>query len=108
MKPKTMAVVFCLILIMAFFLRSNRQSRRLPKTPLSPKLLDIIANEISGQIIFNNEVKLAGAPWIRDKQEFLKSFYESGTIYELVKRYGRNTGFARRVVPPKKSLKFWF
>jgi len=60
----------------------------LPRTPLPQSVLDLLANEISGQIIFNNEVKLAGAPWLREDQEFKESFYESETIAALARSYG--------------------
>ena len=61
------------------------------KTPLSQDILTLLANEISGQIIFNNEVILAGAPWIRDEQEFTETFHESQKIYDLVRSYGITT-----------------
>jgi len=38
------------------------------RTPLPPAVLELLANEISGQLAFNNEVKLAGAPWTRGKR----------------------------------------
>ena len=60
----------------------------LPKTPLPQAVLDLLANEISGQIIYNNEVKLAGAPWLRDEREFKEGFYESETIAALARSYG--------------------
>jgi len=58
------------------------------KTPLPQAILDLLANEISGQMIYNNEVKLAGAPWQRDEKEFLDTFYETQAIYNLVRSYG--------------------
>ncbi|HSA95248.1 MAG TPA: M28 family peptidase [Acidobacteriota bacterium] len=60
----------------------------MPKTPLPQAVLDLLANEISGQIIYNNEVKLAGAPWLRDEREFKDGFYESETIAALARSYG--------------------
>jgi hypothetical protein len=61
------------------------------KTPLEQEILTLLTNEVSGQFIFNNEVLLAGAPWIRNDNEFTDTFYESGKIYELVKSYGIET-----------------
>lgn len=58
------------------------------KTPLSQEILDMLTNEISGQIAFNNEVKLAGAPWIREADEFTDTLYESATIFKLARNYG--------------------
>jgi len=55
------------------------------KTPLPAETLNLLANEISGRLIFNNLVKLAGAPWLRDEKEFTDTFYESGKIYEIVR-----------------------
>ncbi|MBP1661495.1 MAG: hypothetical protein H6P95_2687, partial [Candidatus Aminicenantes bacterium] len=60
----------------------------LPRTPLPQAVLDLLANEISGQIIFNNEVKLAGAPRLRDEREFKDGFYESESIAALARSYG--------------------
>ena len=61
------------------------------ETPLSQDILMLLANEISGQIAFNNEVILAGAPWIRDAEEFTDTFHESQTIYDMVRAYGIET-----------------
>lgn len=63
----------------------------LPRTPLAQHVLDLLANEISGQVIFNNEVRLAGAPWLRDKSEFDGTLYEAQKIYDLVRSYGIET-----------------
>jgi len=69
--------------------RSQRYSAL--KTPLSQDILDMLTNEISGQVIYNNEVLLAGAPWIRDRDEFSDTFYESREMYDLVRSYGIET-----------------
>jgi hypothetical protein len=61
------------------------------KTPLKQEVLTLLTNEISGQFIFNNEVLLAGAPWIRGEDEFTDTFYESKKIHELVRNYGIKT-----------------
>jgi len=61
------------------------------ETPLSQEVLTLLANEISGQIIFNNEVILAGAPWIRSQEEFTDTFYEAQKIYDMVRDYGIET-----------------
>jgi len=58
------------------------------RTPLSREVLDLLAQEISGQIIFNNEVRLAGAPWQREPKEFRDTFYETGSIMEIARGYG--------------------
>jgi len=60
-------------------------------TPLEQELLTLLTNEISGQMIFNNEVMLAGAPWVREAEELTDTFYESQKIYDLVRSYGIET-----------------
>jgi hypothetical protein len=60
----------------------------LPRTPLPQAVLDLLADEISGQIAFNNEIKLAGAPWLREEREFTAGFHESETIAALARGYG--------------------
>jgi len=61
------------------------------RTPLPQAVLDLLANEISGQMIFNNEVLLAGAPWLRNRQEFTTTFSEAQKIYDLARGYGVET-----------------
>ncbi|MFC1628233.1 M28 family peptidase [Gemmatimonadota bacterium] len=60
-------------------------------TPLEQEILALLTNEISGQMIFNNEVMLAGAPWVREEGELTDTFYESKKIYDLVRSYGIET-----------------
>jgi len=60
----------------------------MPRTPLAQSVLDLLADEISGQIAFNNEIKLAGAPWLRDEREFESGFHESETIAAMARGYG--------------------
>ena len=68
----------------------------LPRTPLKQDVLNLLANEISGQMIFNNDVLLAGAPWLRDGSEFTGTLYEAQKIYDLVRSYGiENTRIER-------------
>ncbi len=61
------------------------------KTPLPQETLDILTNEISGQVIYNNMVAVAGAPWIREEAEFNDTFYESEKMLQLVQSYGIET-----------------
>ena len=60
----------------------------MPKTPLAQEVLSRLANELSGQMAFNNEVLLAGAPWMREPGEFAGTMFEAQKIYDLVKGYG--------------------
>jgi len=92
---KTILILTALVLLSTTFLLAQNSPKKEPnpalKTPLSQKILTLLANEISGQIIFNNEVKLAGAPWIREEKEFSDTLYESQTIYDMVRSYGIET-----------------
>jgi aminopeptidase YwaD len=63
----------------------------LPKTPLKQEVLSLLANEVSGQMAFNNEVLLAGAPRLREAGEFAGTMFEAQRIYDLVKGYGIET-----------------
>lgn len=68
----------------------------LPRTPLKQEVLSLIANEISGQIAFNNEVLLAGAPRMREPAEFTGTMFETQRVYDLVRGYGiENTRIER-------------
>jgi len=79
------------VLLLALTLPGIGQIRRYPKTPLPQDILTLLTGEISGQVIFNNEVLLAGAPWMRDKKEFSDTLYESQKIFDLVRGYGITT-----------------
>jgi Zn-dependent M28 family amino/carboxypeptidase len=95
-KTKSSLLIFSLVLAAALtaasplLCQSPPVKKPLPalKTPLSQETLDMLANEISGQIVFNNEVMLAGAPWIRDQKEFTETWYEAQKIYEIARSYG--------------------
>jgi hypothetical protein len=91
MKHKVLSVSVITFIILSLPYLSPGQTPRLPKTPLSSKTLNLLANELSGQVIFNNEIILAGAPWIREKEEFSDTFYESQKLYDLAKGYGIET-----------------
>ncbi len=79
----------------------------LPKTPLKQDVLNLLANEISGQMMFNNLVRLAGAPWVRDPSEFTGTLYEAQKIYDLVRGYGiENTRIERSAPVPARMLDY--
>ena len=63
------------------------------RTPLSPGLLHLLADEVSGQMAFDNMVKLAGAPWLRAPQELTgeTNFYESEELFRMARAYGIET-----------------
>ncbi len=91
MKFKVGLVGACVILIISFPYKGMSQTPRFPKTPLAQKTIDLLVDEISGQVIYNNEIILCGAPWIREKEEFSDTFYESQKIYDIAKSYGIET-----------------
>jgi hypothetical protein len=91
MKYKVLYYPVLVLLILSSPYSGISQTPRLPKTPLSKKTIDLLVNEISGQVIYNNEVILCGAPWIREKDEFSDTFYESQKIYDIAQSYGIET-----------------
>jgi len=84
---------FILILLFITVFYTNNLAQQYPaiKTPLEQELLTLLTNEISGQTIFNNNVILAGAPWVRKDKEFSSTFFESQKLYEMVQDYGIKT-----------------
>lgn len=91
MKFKPILIPFLALFLFLVPPFGHSQSNNPFKTPLTQEILDILVNEVSGQIIFNNEVILAGAPWIRDAAEFSGTLYESQKIVEIAKSYGIET-----------------
>jgi len=82
----------CLVVLLACVaIAQGPAPSPMPKTPLKQDVLTLLANEISGQMAFNNEVRLAGAPWVRDLSEFSGTLYEAQKIYDLVRSYGIET-----------------
>ncbi len=68
----------------------------LPATPLKQDVLNLLASEISGQLMFNNLVRVAGAPWVRESSEFTGTLYEAEKMYDLVRASGvENTRIER-------------
>ncbi len=61
------------------------------KTPLPQEFLTRLANEVSGSIAFNNLVRLAGAPWVRDPGEFAETMEETRKLVDMVRGYGIET-----------------
>lgn len=83
-------VVFFAIAVMLFS-ASWAPAQDPLKTPLEQEILTLLTNEVSGQMAFNNLVRLAGAPWIRDPSEFSDTFWEAAELYRLVQSYGIET-----------------
>jgi len=74
----------------------------LPVTPLKQEVLNLLTNEISGQVMFNNLVRLAGAPWMRDPSEFTGTLYETQRMSDLVRGYGIETTRIERSATNRK------
>ncbi len=97
MRPlRTGLFLGCCILCFSFFLSSSpvgAQRSEPLKTPLPEETLQLFANELSGQMAFDNMVKLAGAPWLRVPEELTgeSNFYESEEIYRMARAYGMET-----------------
>lgn len=78
----TTGVVFFFTASLAIPSRTTAQGAL--ETPLKQDLLTLLTNEISGQVAFNNVVKLAGAPWLRSPEEFTSTFYEAEELHNSV------------------------
>lgn len=63
------------------------------RTPLPADVIHLLANEVSGQMAFDNMVKLAGAPWLRSPEELTgeANFHESEEIHRMAGAYGIST-----------------
>ena len=86
MRRRVAIPTACLIVVLACAVLAQAPSPTpLPKTPLPQGVLTLLANEVSGQMAFNNEVRLAGAPWMRNLSEFSGTLYEAQAIYDLVR-----------------------
>ncbi|MFB3852770.1 MAG: M28 family peptidase [Vicinamibacterales bacterium] len=98
-QPALCAPLILFVLVLAPLGSASAQPAappQLPTTPLSQDILTLLANEISGQMAYDNEVKLAGAPWVRGRSEFTDGFYEAKAVHDLVRSYGiENTRLER-------------
>ena len=95
------APVFVLALSCA--LLAQGPSPAMPKTPLPQAVLDLLANEVSGQMAFNNEVRLAGAPWLRARQSSPGPSTRRRRSPELVRSYGIETTRIERYPRDQKA-----
>jgi aminopeptidase YwaD len=96
MKKSTRPRIIVIALVLfaaAVFGQGPAPSRPSPaiRTPLPQDVLTLLANEVSGQFAFNNLVRLAGAPWVRDPREFSGTMEETQRMFDLVKGYGLET-----------------
>jgi aminopeptidase YwaD len=107
MKTSTRPIIFAAVILLAAasFGQGPAPARPGPavKTPLPQEVLTLLANEVSGQFAFNNLVRLAGAPWVREPKEFSDTMEETRTLYNLVKGYGIETVNIERYPGPGTS-----
>lgn len=113
MRPiATIAVI--LISVSLGFGQSPPELPKALETPLPRPILSLLADEISGQMAYNNLVRLAGAPWIREPAEFTTTLYEAGEIHRLARSYGiensrleRYPGSGKFDYPREAELWIW-
>lgn len=90
MRPiVTIAVI--LIAVSPGFGQAPPEMPKALETPLPGSILNLLADEISGQMAYNNLVRLAGAPWLRDPAEFTTTLYEAAEIHRLARGHGIET-----------------
>jgi aminopeptidase YwaD len=88
-------VIVCLLLSFSLLLshellaqqRSVRESI-IPIPLLSEEIMDLLINEVSGEIQLNNEKLLAAFNHNRTADEYEKLFYESKCVFDKLKEYG--------------------
>lgn len=96
-RTKRVRLIFALFLMALFPMAQSggisAQDADPLRTPLPEEVLLLMANEVSGQDAFNNMVKLAGAPWIREPKELTgeTDFYESRELLRMARAYGIET-----------------
>ena len=87
---KLLVIAIPLILLIFSTPQVYAQQRRLVKpNPLLPEeLIDLIINEVSGDIPFQNEILLSGVNRNRTSEEYEGTFYEADFILKKLKEYG--------------------
>jgi aminopeptidase YwaD len=98
MRDKTLGkklltiTVFILLMILAAFISIAQQKvtrkRAIPTPLISEELIDLLINEVSGEMQLNNEKLLAAFNHNRPAEEYEKVFYESKCLLEKLKEYG--------------------
>ena len=97
MRFKISTKQFLIILLFALFLilfslnplaqQSSVRQSIIPEPLLPDELIDMLINEVSGEIQLNNEKLLAAFNHNRPAEEYEKVFYESKCILEKLKEY---------------------
>jgi aminopeptidase YwaD len=87
-------------------LYGEKRGGELPPILIPEKLVQIILNEVSGEIPFDNEVMLAGINHNRPSSEYLNHFYESEYMLKKLKEYGVEA-WIEKLPPTFKGSKTW-
>ncbi len=82
--------LLAIAILLFFFTHQGLAQRRLVKpNPLLPEeLIDLLINEVSGDIPFQNEILLSGVNRNRTAEEYEGTFYEADFILKKLKEYG--------------------
>lgn len=91
-KKILIACLFILFLLLTTLnpLAQQRRGREnaIPKPLVSEELIDMLINEVSGEMQLNNEKLLAAFNHNRTAEEYEKVFYESKCMLQKLKEYG--------------------
>ena len=84
------ARLLAIAILLFFFTHQGLAQQRVVKpNPLLPEeLIDLLINEVSGDIPFQNEILLAGVNRNRTAEEYEGTFYEADFILKKLKEYG--------------------
>jgi len=105
-------VCFCSLFLILFSFNPLAQQRGIrpsiiPKPLLPEELVDILINEVSGEIQLNNEKLLSAFNRNRTAEEYEQVFYESKCILQKLKEYGVEDA-AIEVVPNRiPGSQYW-
>lgn len=104
MRKKLLPVVLLLVITLISGALAQPQEK-LPRTLLSPKLLQEIINESSGELALQNEIYLTGVNRNRKAEEYTSGYFETAFILERLKEYGFDE--AAIVDLPTRSQTTW-
>ncbi|TKJ30637.1 hypothetical protein CEE39_08100 [bacterium (candidate division B38) B3_B38] len=109
MKSSRRYVKLLAIAILLFFVTHQglAQQRVVKPNPLLPEeLIDLLINEVSGDIPFQNEILLSGVNRNRTAEEYEGTFYEADFILKKLKEYGIEEAAIEKF-PPLFRTEHW-
>ncbi len=81
--------IFTLIFLVLFSAVSNSQDMRIiPETIMPKKMVNDIVNEISGTLVYNHIIEIAGYNHNRKQEEYQGLYFESEYIIKRAEEYG--------------------